>query len=196
MVRLKLMKKRITLVTFFFLIMPACTATYAGEPPKTGGQLPDIHIAVLSERGYNGYLGLSPGEKSFRIPEIRARVVILEILSMYCPFCQKEAPSVNKLYEAIEQDPKLKGKIKIIGIGAGNTTFEVELFKKKYGILFPIYPDPDFSMHKQFGEVGTPYFIAVKIDDNGSHEVIYSKPGKFGKVAPFLGTLCKKSALQ
>jgi peroxiredoxin len=191
-----MMKKRIALVTVLSLVMPVYAATYAGGPPQAGGHLPDIRIAVASEQGHNSYLGLSPGERSFHIPEIRARVVILEILSMYCPFCQKEAPSVNKLYEAIEQDPKVRGKIKIIGIGAGNTTFEVGLFRKKYSIRFPIYPDPDFSIHKQFGEVGTPYFIAVKINADGSHEVIYSKPGSFGRVDPFLDTLRKAAALQ
>jgi thiol-disulfide isomerase/thioredoxin len=190
------MKKRIALVAVFSLVLPACVAAYAAGPPQTGGQLPDVRITVASEQGHNTYLGLSPGERSFRIPEIRARVVILEILSMYCPFCQKEAPSVNKLFKAIEQDPKIRGKIKIIGIGAGNTTFEVELFKKKYGIRFPVYPDPDFALHKRFGEVGTPYFIGVKINGDGSHEVIYSKPGSFGKVAPFLDILRKASALQ
>jgi thiol-disulfide isomerase/thioredoxin len=190
------MKKRIALAAVLSLVLPAYVATHAGGPPQVGGQLPDFRIAATAEQGQNSYLGLPPNERSFRVPEIRARVVILEVLSMYCPFCQKEAPSVNKLYKEIEKDPKIRGKIKILGIGAGNTTFEVELFRKKYGIRFPVYPDPDFSIHKRFGEVGTPYFIGVKLNDDGSHEVIYSKPGSFGKVAPFLDALCKASALQ
>jgi thiol-disulfide isomerase/thioredoxin len=190
------MKKLIALAVIFFLVMSAYIAMCAGALPQPGGQLPDMQITVPPEQADKSYLGLSGSGSTFRAPEIKGRVVIVEILSMYCPFCQKEAPAVNELYGAIEKDPKLNGKIKIVGIGAGNTAYEVELFRKKYGIPFPITPDPDYSIHKQFGEVRTPYFIAVKINYNGSHEVIYSKLGSFGEVDQFLDTLRKASELQ
>jgi peroxiredoxin len=189
------MKKLIALAMISFLIVPAYVAMCAGSPPQPGGQLPDMQIAAPSEQADRNYLGLSGNGSTCRVPEIKGRVVILEILSMYCPFCQKEAPAVNELYGAVEKDPKLKGKIKIVGIGAGNTPYEVEFFRKNYGIPFPISPDPDYSVYKQFGEVRTPYFIAVKINDNGSHEVIYSKLGSFGGADPFLEILRKASDL-
>jgi thiol-disulfide isomerase/thioredoxin len=190
------MKRLITFAVLFFLVFPVCHAMSAGAPPPSGGQLPDIRVAVPSDQADKSYLGLSGSGNTFRVPEVKGRVVIVEILSMYCPFCQKEAPAVNELYGAIEKDPKLNGKIKIVGIGAGNTAYEVELFRKKFGIRFPISPDPDYTIHKQLGEVRTPYFIAVKINDNGSHEVIYSQLGSFGEVDPFLDTLRKASELQ
>jgi thiol-disulfide isomerase/thioredoxin len=190
------MKKLITLGTLFFLVIPAYIAMSAGAPPAPGSQLPDIQITFPPEQSDKSYLGLAGSSSTFRVPEVKGRVVIVEILSMYCPFCQKEAPVVNKLYGAIEKDPTLKGKIKILGIGVGNTVYEVELFRKKYAIPFPISPDPDSLIHKQVGEVRTPYFIAVKINDNGSHEVIYSKLGSFGEVDPFLDILRKASELQ
>jgi len=37
---------------------------------------------------------------------------------------------VNELYSAIQKKKDLKDKIKVIGIGAGNTTFEVDFFQK------------------------------------------------------------------
>jgi thiol-disulfide isomerase/thioredoxin len=64
-----------------------------------------------------GFVGFG----SFKIPEIKANLVIVEIFSMYCPYCQREAPNVNQLYAKIEQNPALKGKIKIIGIGVDTT---------------------------------------------------------------------------
>jgi peroxiredoxin len=114
---------------------------------------------------------------------------------MYCPFCQKEAPLVNDLFAIIEKDPSLKGKIKILGIGAGNSAYEVEVFRKKYGIPFPVAPDPDYAAHKAYGDVRTPYFVAVKINENGTHEVIYSKLGSFGEAKSFLDNLRKSSGL-
>lgn len=190
------MKKLIGIGMLFLLTMPAYIAWAAGEPPQPGEKFPDIRITVTPEQSDKDYLGLSGGAKTFRIPEIKARVVIVEILSMYCPFCQKEAPVVNELQEAIEKDSMLNGKLKIVGIGVGNTVYEVGFFKRKYGIRFPVFPDPDLVIYRQFGEVRTPYFIAVKINDNGSHEVIYSKLGGFGEVGPFLDSLRKASELQ
>ena len=102
---------------------------------------------------------------------------------------------MNDLYGAIEKDPALKGKVKILGIGAGNSSYEVEVFRKKYSIPFPVIPDPDYAAHKLYGEVRTPYFIALKINGNGTHEIIYSKLGSFGDIPAFLDMLKKSAGL-
>jgi thiol-disulfide isomerase/thioredoxin len=135
------------------------------------------------------------GKGTFQIPEIKAKVVIIEIFSMYCPYCQREAPEVNKLYRAVEGDPNLRGKIKLIGIGAGNSQFEVGVFRKTYKVPFPLFPDEDFSLHKCFGETRTPYFIAIQIYENGTHKVIYSKLGGIEGAEKFLKQITQLSGL-
>jgi thiol-disulfide isomerase/thioredoxin len=189
------MKKHLLLAILFMLTLVYANSLPAAGPPQPGGQLPEFKFPMPTDRADRGYLGLSGWGSTFRIPEIKARVVIVEILSMYCPFCQKEAPLVNDLYGAIEKDATLKGKIKIVGVGAGNSAYEVEVFRKKYGIPFPVIPDPDYAAYNLYGEVRTPYFIAVKINDNGTHEVIYSKLGSFGDVRAFLDTIKKSAGL-
>jgi thiol-disulfide isomerase/thioredoxin len=157
--------------------------------------LPDFTLAVPDNPGYRGYLGLSKGNNTFKIPEIKATVVIIEIFSMYCPHCQRDAPNVNSFFNMIENNSGLKGKIKIIGIGAGNSSFEIDIFRKKYSVLFPLFPDNDFVVHKHIGEVRTPYFIALKINRDGSHKVIYSKLGGIEKADQFLELMLKLSGL-
>jgi thiol-disulfide isomerase/thioredoxin len=193
------MKKRVVyfLAVVITVFMIAKSISAANYPPAVGGVLPDIKLSIPKESGDKSYLGLgffSYG--SFKIPEIKARLVIIEIFSMYCPYCQREAPNVNELYTKIEQNPSLRGKIKIIGIGVGNTSYEVSTFKKKYSVPFPVFADGDYAIHKMIGEVRTPYFIGVKINPNGSHQVIYSKLGELGSVDQFLGSLVRLSGIQ
>ena len=167
----------------------------AKSPPAKGEMLPEISLAVPHKSEHRSYLSL-PTSGFFKIPQIKARVVIIEIFSMYCPHCQSDAPRVNELYRMIEDDPNLKDKVKLIGIGAGNSSYEVEIFRKTYDVPFPLFADGDFSIHKVLGEVRTPYFIGVKINDNGTHQVFYSKLGGVKKPDQFLELMLRLSGLK
>jgi len=167
----------------------------AKSPPVENATLPEINLAVPSRHSDRSYLGLS-SSGFFKIDEIKTKVVIIEIFSMYCPHCQSDAPSVNKLYRIIEENPNLKDKVKLIGIGAGNSLYEVEIFRKTYDIPFPLFADGDFSIHTVLGEVRTPYFIGVKINNDGTHQTFYSKLGGVKKADQFLKMLLRLSGLK
>jgi thiol-disulfide isomerase/thioredoxin len=120
------------------------------------------------------YLGISQSGP-FKISEISAEVVVIEIFSMYCPYCQTDAPNVNELYKLIQGDPSLKKKIRMIGIGTGNTPFEIEVFRKKYDVKFPLFPDEEFKVQKIASEpIRTPSFVTLKRNANktwGLHKI-------------------------
>ncbi len=103
---------------------------------------------------------------------------------------------MNEFYQAIEQREDLKGKIKIIGIGIGNTPADVQYFKEKYKVPFPLFPDEDKSIYTALGKPRAPYFIGVKTDKDGSSQVFYSKLGAFGKSDKFLASMLKLSGLE
>jgi len=184
----------LALIVIFVMFLTAGSAL-AGSSPQKGDVFPEINLTIPENPEHKAYLGLT-GEGEFKIPQIKAEVVIIEIYSMYCPHCQREAPRVNELYQAIEQSPKYKGKLKVIGIGVGNSSFEVEVFAKKYKVSFPLFPDADYSIHKRLGEVRTPYFVGVKIKKDGTHEVFYSKLGGFRKTDKFLQLMVESSGLK
>ncbi|MBM4323257.1 MAG: TlpA family protein disulfide reductase [Deltaproteobacteria bacterium] len=174
------------------LVSPVLTAN---KSPEKGETLPVFNLPIPKNPAEKTYLGLS-GDGFFKIPQIKAKVVIVEIYSMYCPYCQKDAPGINELYQRIQKNPDLKDKIKLIGIGAGNTPFEVEAYRKTYQVPFPLFPDKDYTIHKACGEVRTPYFIVVKINDDGTHQIVHAQLGNYPGAEPFLELVLKASGLK
>jgi thiol-disulfide isomerase/thioredoxin len=164
------------------------------SPPVVGSVLPEIKLTVPADNDHKNYLGLSRGNV-FKIPEIKANVVIIEIMNMYCPHCQASAPTVNEFYRIMENRPDLKDKIKLIGIAVGNSAYETGVFRKTFNVPFPLFPDGDYVIHNVMGGVRTPYFIGVKIDD-GTPRVFYSKLGGFEKADQFLELMLKLSRLK
>jgi len=190
------MKKRLIELGLIVLwVLGACFTGMAASPPSKGGALPAIHLPIPNNPAEKEYLGLS-GQGMFKIPQIKTKVVLIEIFSMYCPYCQRDAPLVNELYQLIENSADLKNRIKLIGIGAGNSPYEVEVFKKTYNVPFPLFSDKDFSIHKACGEVRTPYFVVVNINEDGTHRIVYSQAGDFPGAQPFLELVLQASGLK
>jgi len=188
-------KKLIFLLIIFIFLIFSKKSLLSIECPSEGGIFPEIILPIPQNTFEKEYLGIKDKD-SFKISHIKADVVILEIFSMYCPYCQKEAPNVNELYQIINNRTDLKDMIKIIGIGAGNTPFEVEVFKKQYNIQFPLFPDETFTVHNSVGEVRTPYFFVFKISADGLNKIIYSKAGSIQEPHQFLDLIIKESGLK
>ncbi|MEN6489127.1 MAG: TlpA disulfide reductase family protein [Smithella sp.] len=189
-------KISVLVAVILFLCMSVVAGAAQNVAPKVGSPLPEMELVKPNDSADLKYLGLSFFGKTFQVDRVEAKVVIIQIFSMYCPYCQADAPNVNRLYGLIENNPALKNKIKIIGIGVGNTPFEVETFKKKYKVPFPLISDEGFKVHKIVGEVRTPYFIAVKIAPNGRTEVIYSRLGALENNDQFLAQLVKSASIK
>ena len=190
--------KVIFLLTFvlFFAFFGMNMLGAESAPPKSS-PFPDITFSAPEKVSEKEYLGLS-GKDSFKISEIKADVVIVEIFSMYCPYCQKEAPIVNNLYQLISSKPELRDNIKIVGIGTNNSLYEVNYFKDQYKIQFPLFPDKSLIIHEKLEKlvnetIRTPYFFVIKKNPDGSHKIIYSKVGSIQGPDQFLDMIIKET---
>jgi peroxiredoxin len=186
---------RLRLLGFFlFLLLAALVAphsvspVHAKEPLKQGQNFPDLELLTPSEANQAAYLGLpAGGGKTFRLSQIKQPWVLIEVFNMYCTICQGEAKKVNQLYEKISQGP-LKDKLALIGIGAGNSPFEVQVFRNRYSIKFPLFSDGAYKAHKAVGEPRTPYFLLVSARDP-KLPIALANLGSFGQVSDFLADL-------
>jgi peroxiredoxin len=138
---------------------------------KVGDFFPETRLGVPKNPAERMYLGLMEID-NFTLKEIKADLVIVEILSVHCPSCQRQTPVFNKLFGLIENDTKTRGRIKIIGIAVGNGDPEVQDFIKRYKIPFPIIPDPNFAMHRAIGGNRTPFTILVRLDPSNMTGIV------------------------
>ena len=176
-------------------LLPVAAAALAA-PPQAGDLLPVVELAAPGDAAQRQYLGVGAGER-FRIADIQSEVVIVQIFSMYCPHCQRQAPEVNRLFEIIEADRHLRGRVKLIGIGVGNSEFEVGVFRQSFTIPFPLFADERLAVHQQLGSVRTPYFFGARIGGDGAARVFYSRAGgtEDGGAGEFLEILLENAGL-
>ena len=160
--------------------------------------LPDVSLQLPESEEYRNYLGIegAPGDE-FRLVDIDTDILLIELFSMYCPYCQAEAPLINKFYElATAREQKDGTRIKVIGLGASNTKFEVEFFKEKYEVPFPVFPDEDLSLYKKFKGEGTPGFIGVLYRQGGTPSIVLRQSGGFEEAEEFLALLLQRAGYQ
>ena len=184
------------LLVFLLLCGPAAQgaeSTGAAVPSKSKS-FPTVELPLPQGDADKSYLGVS-GTGNFQIGQIKAPVLIIEVFSFYCPHCQRSAAQVNELYQEIEGRREMKGKIKMIGLGVGNSLYEVNSFRERYRVPFPLIPDQSMEVAELLGVRGTPTFIVVKLDGKGSQEQVYFKEGGFQDTRQFLTEIVRLSGL-
>ena len=137
---------------------------------------PDLLFSQALSKEERTYLGI-PEKKGFSLREIRGSLILVEFLSIYCVNCQRQAPIFNELYSFIEKDPRLRGKVKMVGVAAGNGLHEVEVYRKTFQVPYPILADPKFDAHTAVGSPRTPFSIWIRKDAQGKGIVVSTHLG-------------------
>lgn len=167
-------------------ILPTAALAFdAGEAPKPGDVLPDVALAP-SPRD-NDVLGLPEGTERVLLSELPGRLLLIQSFSMYCPHCQKAAPDVNALYAALRANPRAAG-LTMLGLGAGNSRYEVDFYQEQYQVPFALFPDQDMTFYACLHKPGTPAFVVLERSGPGL-VVRFAHQGPFGDPEEFLGQL-------
>jgi peroxiredoxin len=171
-------RKILSIIGTVFLPLLLCYNVSQAETKPIGFAIPfpDLTWTQHLSKGEQSYLGISEKE-SFSLDEINGDLILIEFISTYCVSCQKQSPIFNQLYSSIEKDPRLKGKVKIIGVAAGNSPTEVEIFKKEYHVPYPFISDFKFDAHTAVGSPRTPFTIWVRKDAQGKGIVVSTHLG-------------------
>jgi thiol-disulfide isomerase/thioredoxin len=159
------MKKRFPtslLLLACLLCARPCYAVYASQdqPLFAGSQLSQFTLPAPESQQTLSYLGLKT-MAPYTISQIDAKLVLIEILSAFCPHCQANAPVVNSLYQVIRKDAALARDVKIIGICCGNDKTQIDIFQKSFKVLFPLFPDENLAITQALGVKETPTLVLV-----------------------------------
>jgi thiol-disulfide isomerase/thioredoxin len=152
--------------TFLLIICASISFLYGSavteiNPVYKPERFPDLSFENILSEDEQAYLGISR-KKNFYFKEIKGSLILVELTNTYCVSCKKNIPTLNEIYQRIQKDPELKGKVRVMGIAVGNNIKEVESLKNKYKVLYPLLTDPHFFAHKALGEPRVPYTIFVK----------------------------------
>lgn len=156
---------------------------------KAGEPFPDLVLEGKLSPAHATYLGFNSNEH--KLSNIRSKYILIEVMSMYCPICQREAPLVNEVFQYL--DARYSGRIKMIAIGAGNSQFEMDFFRKKYGVAMPMFTDQNYTVHKAVGGVGTPWYALVEQLDDGNLESVLTHEGAIENKDEFIRTILEKA---
>jgi thiol-disulfide isomerase/thioredoxin len=171
------MVKRNSILALFLSILFFCgIANAETRPVGFAIPFPDLTFTQTLSKNERAYLGI-PQKKSFSIKEIKGNLILVEFISIYCVSCQRQAPIFNELYSSVEKDPRLRGKVKMIGVAAGNNVDEVEVHKNTYQVPYPIFSDPKFDAHTAVGSPRTPFTIWIRKDAQGRGTVVSTHLG-------------------
>ena len=184
------MRKTTLLALLILIFLISFTGFSLAETKPDTEPLPDITLNVPENKEHIQYLGLKgePGTP-FKLSDIDADILMIELFSMYCPYCQNAAPAVNELYTLMEQKKRSDLKLVIIGIGANNTDLEVDTFRQGFDIKFPLFSDSDMPIYKTLAGAGTPTFIGCKKEGDNKTTIFFRKSGGFTDPPEFLDKL-------
>jgi hypothetical protein len=175
-------QRRWTLLLALTLIVAAGSPTAGAGVPKKGDTLPAFEFEAPATEAAQGYLGISG--RAFKLADIPCRVLLIEVIGIYCPQCYRQAPLFNTLHSRIEKG-KLKGRVKMLALAAGGNANEIQYLSEQVQYAFPIVPDPKFELHKRLGEPRTPFTLLV--DPTG--KVLHTHMGVIEDIDAFLNLI-------
>jgi len=159
---------------------------------QVGEPFPEFSMRNTLSSGELSYVKAKAGN-TISLRDIGHKIILIEFLNVYCHTCRGQVKIFNDLYAAIKKDPILSKSVCMLGIAVGNAREEVDEFKKTFGAVYPILPDPQKDVFNMTGNIhGTPQSYIL----SGAKErfIIYYHAGAVETPEPYIRAL--QSALR
>ncbi len=109
------------------------------------------------------YLGLD-AMKPFKVSDVKAQIVVIELMNSLCLVCQSNTPKMNEIYKMIQADSGL-ADVKVIAIALYDQKPGLEIFREQFKTLFPVLLDEDLDISRSMKGRGIPVTMVVSTKD-------------------------------
>jgi peroxiredoxin len=159
------MESKLRRSPYFWAALAALTVVFGAwlgresyQPVTTGSVAPDFAATTMA------------GEP-VTLADYRGKVLLLNVWATWCAPCEREMPSMQRLYEALEgSDFEILAVSIDARLGesdvAGRPGGDLGAFADRYGLTFPILHDPTGGIQAIYQTTGVPESFVV--DRNGT----------------------------
>jgi peroxiredoxin len=102
--------------------------------------------------------------QNLRLQEQRGRVVMVNFWATWCGPCRQEMPHLNRLYEKY----RASGFV-LLGVNVDEDTRNAAAVASKMGLKFPVLPDADKRVSKQYDLSAMPSTVLIDRDGKVRH---------------------------
>jgi len=149
---------------------------------------------LLDRRADREYLRLEGEEEGFALRDLAAPFLLVEVYNELCFTCQEELPTFNLLFRAIEADRELRGRLKMIGLGAGSTPRAVVKFRRRKEVLFPLFADHHREIFDCLGRPELPVVYLLRREAESGFRIVMTHSGHVKSAAGLLDGIRKAMA--
>jgi thioredoxin-related protein len=149
-------------------------------------KLPNFYLSSPASSDELHYLGLTKAAP-FSLSQISSKLILVEILSVVCHYCQKQTPAMNRIYQYIQENQKITHHVKMLGIVAVGDQKAVEAFKSAYRVKFPLIPDPKMEIFGKLQNPSIPLLLLV----NRQGDILLTHSGYLNDVDDFFKKMKK-----
>lgn len=137
---------------------------------------PCVFTAADRERDFS-YLGIVQRSADFVLSDVRAEFILLKYYGEHCSQCVKEAPLYNRLFTMITQDDWLGPRMKMIGIGVGDSRRSVLRFRSAHGVAYPLLADERRTAFDSAGGGEIPLLYLLRVLPDARLQVLLYHEG-------------------
>ena len=157
-----------------------------------GDGFPDERFTLLGGDRDRSYLSLGHGTADFRLGQLPADYLLVELYNELCFTCCQSVGELNRLLGLINREPALAGRLKMMGVGVGNLQREVNRFRREKGVDFPLFSDQGRELHQRLGQPDLPVLYLVMVRGASALQILAVETGPFGKAEELLARLKKR----
>lgn len=121
-----------------WLAMAVLSCSEGPRKPELGRPAPDFTLSGLDGTTY-------------RLADLRGKVVFVNLWATWCPPCRHEMPSMIRLYE------RFRGQgLEILAVSEDTDEAELRRFVRAYGLPFPVLRDEGKKVYDLYRATGLP----------------------------------------